>query len=165
MSVLANKRIVSKAEFVNTANQIYVETLGFLTRMSARYSRLMAEPVAKLAGEVIDHSEKARLPIQNHLQCLADNLLVHFLCLHILDFFLRPPGRVSPCGSVLITLNGDNSKSFLGMIYTIFPRHICVDYAPEYTCYFHHLERICVYRKGKQTNGGQQYENEILPQR
>lgn len=59
MSVLANKRIVSKAEFVNTANQIYVETLSFLTRMSARYSRLLAEPVAKLAGEVVDHSEKA----------------------------------------------------------------------------------------------------------
>lgn len=59
MSVLAQKRTVSKAEFVNTANQIYVETLNFLTRLSARYSRLVAEPVAKLAGEVKDHSEKA----------------------------------------------------------------------------------------------------------
>lgn len=59
MSVLKSKRTVSKAEFVNTANQIYVETLNFLTRMSARYSRLLAEPVAKLAGEVIDHTEKA----------------------------------------------------------------------------------------------------------
>ena len=36
-----------------------VETLGFLTRLSARYSRLLAEPTAKLAGEVIDHAEKA----------------------------------------------------------------------------------------------------------
>ena len=59
MSVLAQKRTVSKAEFVNTANKIYVETLNFLTRLSARYSRLIAEPVAKLAGEIIDHSEKA----------------------------------------------------------------------------------------------------------
>lgn len=59
MSVLKQKRTVSKAEFVNTANQIYVETLNFLTRLSARYSRLIAEPVANLAGEVIDHSEKA----------------------------------------------------------------------------------------------------------
>lgn len=50
MSVLKAKRTTSKAEFVNTANQIYVETLNFLTRMSARYSRLLAEPVAKLAG-------------------------------------------------------------------------------------------------------------------
>lgn len=33
--------------------------INFLTRISARYSRLIAEPVAKLAGEVIDHAEKA----------------------------------------------------------------------------------------------------------
>lgn len=59
MSVLKAKRTTSKAEFVNTANKIYVETLNFLTRMSARYSRLLAEPVAQLAGEVIDHAEKA----------------------------------------------------------------------------------------------------------
>ena len=59
MSVLKSKRTVSKAEFVNTAHQIFVETLNFLTRLSARYSRLLAEPTAKLAGEVIDHAEKA----------------------------------------------------------------------------------------------------------
>lgn len=59
MSVLKSKRTTSKAEFVNTAHQIFVETLGFLTRLSARYSRLLAEPTAKLAGEVIDHAEKA----------------------------------------------------------------------------------------------------------
>lgn len=59
MPVLKAKRTTSKAEFVNTANQIYVETLNFLTRLSARYSRLIAEPIAKLAGEVIDHAEKA----------------------------------------------------------------------------------------------------------
>ena len=41
MSVLKSKRTESKAEFVNTANQIYVETLNFLTRLSARYSRLV----------------------------------------------------------------------------------------------------------------------------
>lgn len=33
MSVLKEKRTVSKAEYVNTANQIYVETVGFLTRL------------------------------------------------------------------------------------------------------------------------------------
>lgn len=59
MSVLKQKRTTSKAEFINTANQIYIETINFLTRLSARYSRLIAEPVAKLAGEVIDHTEKA----------------------------------------------------------------------------------------------------------
>lgn len=59
MSVLKEKRTVSKAEFVNTANQIYVETLAFLSRLSARYARLVADPTAKLAGEVIDNAEKA----------------------------------------------------------------------------------------------------------
>ena len=59
MSVLKQKRTTSKAEFINTANQIYVETINFLTRLSARYSRLVAEPIAKLAGEIIDHAERA----------------------------------------------------------------------------------------------------------
>jgi hypothetical protein len=59
VSVLKQKRTTSKAEFVNTANQIYIETLNFLTRLSARYSRLVAEPTAKLAGEVKDFCEKA----------------------------------------------------------------------------------------------------------
>lgn len=58
MSVLKQKRTTSKAEFINTANEIYVETLNFLTRLSARYSRLVAEPIAKLAGEIIDQAEK-----------------------------------------------------------------------------------------------------------
>lgn len=38
MSVLKQKRTTSKAEFINTANQIYVETLNFLTRLSARFT-------------------------------------------------------------------------------------------------------------------------------
>jgi hypothetical protein len=59
MSVLKSKRTESKAEYVNVANAIYIETINFLTRISARYSRLIAEPVAKLAGEVIDHAEMA----------------------------------------------------------------------------------------------------------
>ena len=41
------------------AHQIFVETMAFLTRLSARYSRLLAEPTAKLAGEVLDEAEKA----------------------------------------------------------------------------------------------------------
>lgn len=59
MSVLKEKRTVSKAEYVNTANTIYIETINFLTRLSARYSRLIADGTAKLAGEVLDHTEKA----------------------------------------------------------------------------------------------------------
>ena len=57
MSVLKEKRTVSKAEFVNVANQIYVETVGFLTRLSARYSRLIAADLAHLAGKVMDEAE------------------------------------------------------------------------------------------------------------
>lgn len=49
MSILFNKRTQSKAEFVNKSNEIYVETIRFLTRLSSRYLRLLAEPVAKLA--------------------------------------------------------------------------------------------------------------------
>ena len=47
MSVLKSKRRTSKAEFVNTANSIFLETVNFLTRLSARYSRIIAEPTAK----------------------------------------------------------------------------------------------------------------------
>lgn len=59
MSVLSKNRTLSKAEYVNKANEIYVETIRFLTRLSSRYARLLAEPVATLAGEVIDECEKA----------------------------------------------------------------------------------------------------------
>ena len=59
MSVLKQKRAVSKAEFINVAYQIHVETLNFLTRLSARYARMLQEPVAKLSGEVLDHADKA----------------------------------------------------------------------------------------------------------
>ena len=59
MSVLLNRRVTSKADFVNVASEIYDDTIAFLTRLSARYSRLMAEPIAMLAGEVEDFAEKA----------------------------------------------------------------------------------------------------------
>lgn len=59
MSVLKEKRTVSKMEYVNTANQIYIRTIDFLSRLSARYSRLLAPQIAELAGEVMDRTEKA----------------------------------------------------------------------------------------------------------
>ncbi len=59
MSVLKAHRSESKAEFVNTANKIYVQTINFLSRLSSRYSRLVADPVSRLAAEVLDHAEKA----------------------------------------------------------------------------------------------------------
>ena len=59
MSVLKAHRSESRAEYVNTANKIYVQTINFLSRLSSRYSRLVAESVAELASDVVDNAEKA----------------------------------------------------------------------------------------------------------
>ncbi len=59
MSVLKVRRGTSKAEFVNTANKIYTETLWFLSRLSARYSRLLAQDTIHLAHEIIANAEMA----------------------------------------------------------------------------------------------------------
>lgn len=59
MSVLKNKRTQSKAEYVNTANQIYIKTVDFLSRLSARYSRLLAVQITELAGSLMDNMEEA----------------------------------------------------------------------------------------------------------
>ena len=58
MSVLKAHRSESKAEFINTANKIYVQTINFLSRLSSRYSRLVADSVSGLAAEVLDNAEK-----------------------------------------------------------------------------------------------------------
>ncbi len=59
MSVLKAHRSESRAEYVNTANKIYVQTVNFLSRLSSRYSRLVAESAAELASDVVDNAEKA----------------------------------------------------------------------------------------------------------
>ena len=59
MSVLKTRRGTSKAEFINTANKIYTETLWFLSRLSARYSRLLATDTIHLAHEIIANAEMA----------------------------------------------------------------------------------------------------------
>lgn len=59
MSVLKAHRSESRAEYVNTANKIYIQTINFLSRLSSRYSRLVTESVAELASEVVDNAEKA----------------------------------------------------------------------------------------------------------
>lgn len=52
MSVLKSKRSTSKAEYVNVANLIYTETVAFLTRLSARYARLLEARAALMALDV-----------------------------------------------------------------------------------------------------------------
>lgn len=59
MSVLKAHRSESKAEFVNAANKIYIQTINFLSRLSSRYSRIISASVSALASEVLDHTEKA----------------------------------------------------------------------------------------------------------
>lgn len=59
MSVLLSKRSESKAQFVTNAYDIYDETMRFLTRVSARYARLVAAPIAALAGSLLDNCESA----------------------------------------------------------------------------------------------------------
>lgn len=59
MSVLASKRSESKAQFVTVAYEIYDETIRFLTRVSAGYARLVAQPIAELAGSLMDNCESA----------------------------------------------------------------------------------------------------------
>lgn len=59
MSVLKSQRSESKIAFVKEANEIYCETINFLSRLSARYSRLIAPDIAHLAFEVVQHVEMA----------------------------------------------------------------------------------------------------------
>lgn len=60
MSVLKSKRHESTAEFVNVADQIFVETMGFLVRLSNRYQRLLAQDTIHAASLVLDHTEAAQ---------------------------------------------------------------------------------------------------------
>lgn len=71
MSVLASMRTTSKAEFVNAASSIDDETIAFLTRLSARYSRLLAAPTAELSGELLDYAEKANATFPSDAQRIA----------------------------------------------------------------------------------------------
>lgn len=59
MSVLKRHQHTSAAEYVNTANKIYNETLQFLVKLSNRYARLIAPHTMQLASEVVANAEKA----------------------------------------------------------------------------------------------------------
>lgn len=59
MSVLKSKRKESTIEFVFNAYKIYILTIEFISRLSARYSRLMASDITHLAFEVLRNCESA----------------------------------------------------------------------------------------------------------
>ena len=60
MSVLKARRHESRAEFVNVADEIYVETLNFLSRLSNRYQRLLSRDTMHCASIVLDNAEQAQ---------------------------------------------------------------------------------------------------------
>ena len=59
MSVLKARRSESKAEYLNTAFEIAMQTMTFVKHLSARYSRLLADDTMKLALDVMTRCEKA----------------------------------------------------------------------------------------------------------
>ena len=91
MSVLKYKRTESKAEYVNKANAIYLDTLSFITRLSNRYARLLAQDIIHLASEVIDNCEKANSIFpsdDNRKQLRSSHLLEARASLMALDVHL-----------------------------------------------------------------------------
>ena len=60
MSVLKSKRKESTIEFVFNAYKIYILTIEFISRLSARYSRLMASDITHLAFEVLRNCESMK---------------------------------------------------------------------------------------------------------
>lgn len=59
MSVLKNKRKESSAEFINCAYNIYIQTIEFASKLSSRYSRIMAENITSVAFDVMHNAESA----------------------------------------------------------------------------------------------------------
>lgn len=66
MSVLKSRRRESRTAYVQYAYNIYTEVLLFLTKLSTRYSRLLAPKTIELASELLDHCEKANTIFQNN---------------------------------------------------------------------------------------------------
>ena len=126
MSVLLSKRRESKAEFVNVANKIYVETIGFLTRLSSRYSRIFVGPVSQLASEANSifpkDASKKELRVEYLTKAQAAlNALDIMLCHCYEVMMLNPEGCFStakgakvPCGKAAERL--DRMSQELGSI-------------------------------------------------
>lgn len=59
MSVLKPKRKESTIEYIRLANDLFSWTINFVSRLSARYSRLLSERTINLASEVLECCIKA----------------------------------------------------------------------------------------------------------
>ena len=59
MSVLKPKRNESSIEYIRLANDLFSWSVNFVSRLSARYSRLLSERTINLASEVLECCVKA----------------------------------------------------------------------------------------------------------
>lgn len=59
MSVLKRRRLESKANYLNYANEICDATVELLARLSPRYGRVLTEAASRLAHAVVDEVEIA----------------------------------------------------------------------------------------------------------
>lgn len=59
MSVLKRRRLESKANYLNYANEICDATVELLARLSPRYGRVLTEATSRLAHAVVDEVEIA----------------------------------------------------------------------------------------------------------
>lgn len=59
MSVLANHRTTSKAQFITDAISLQVNVLEFLSKLSNRYGRLLAPHIVELTQRIVSNLESA----------------------------------------------------------------------------------------------------------
>lgn len=59
MSVLKSRRHESKAQYIANARLIFIETIAYMTKLSARYGRLLDKIVVENAGELVRNVEIA----------------------------------------------------------------------------------------------------------
>ena len=101
MSVLKARRSESRAEYINAANKIYVQTINFLSRLSSRYSRLVADDVAGLASEVLDNAEMARKELREKhlLEARAALMALDVHLSHCYELMMTNPAGCFTTGS------------------------------------------------------------------
>lgn len=59
MSVLVNMRTESKVEFIKVANELAMESIDLVSRLSARYGRIFTEKVSEIALDLVVQTTKA----------------------------------------------------------------------------------------------------------
>lgn len=111
MSVLKNKRKDSHVEYLNCAYKIYIQTIEFISKLSARYSRIIASDVTHTAYNVLLNCEAANtiFPSDSARAKLREEYLLKAkACLQSLDVALsiiydilsqNPAGAFTTCSN------------------------------------------------------------------